>query len=597
MEVELLIVFGVILGALILFISGVVPVDQTAIIVMVSLMVTGILTPDEGLAGFSNSATITVLALLIISQALKNTGVVDVLGDQMLKISGYGQYVTILAVMVIAAFASAFINTTAVVAVFIPIAYKIAEKTKLKVALLLMPLSFAAMVGGASTMIGTSTNLLINSVSKSNGLSGFDIFELSALGVVLLLAVIIYMLVIGLRMLDKKPESISLYDKKIEAKNYLTEVLIVPGSKLIGKKFAELKLYDKKEYMLQRLIRNNEVIKPDEALTVQENDIITIKTDIHEIININNNPELRILTNIDDETIDEEQFEKDRVLIEALVVPNSNLIGRKIKEVDFQRYYDAFPLAVRRGGLLKERKLMDHKLQVGDILLMDGKHQTETEQTKHDWIIIQEISRNKIEKQLASRQKMLTSIIILLGVILMAVSNIMPIVVSAWLGVVVLFLTGCITVKKAYENIEWRVIFLLAGIIPMGTALTKTGGDQFLADFIVQIGEGSPPRVVISVMFIFTTLLTGILSNQATAILLVPIAIKIAESTGIPPEALVVAVLFGANTSFITPVGYQTNAMIYGPGNYNFSDFLKVGGLLSLLFWLLTTILIPIFYM
>lgn len=596
MQPDLIIVFIIIAGGLFLFVSGRTPIDQTSIIIMVSLMVTGVLTPEEGVAGFSNTATLTVLALLIISEALKNTGVVDELGDQLLKFTGNQVWITVFGIMLLAALCSAFINTTAVVAVFIPVMFKISRQSNIKVALLLIPLSFAAMVGGSSTMIGTSTNLLINSVAQLNGQPPFRIFDLTLFGAILFAALVVYILVVGIKFLNKKPENISVFDREVEAKNYLTELLVTPGSELIGKNFASLKLYDKTEYKLQRLIRNDTVLLPVGEMLIREGDIITVKTNIHEIININNNPNLQILTNPENRFI-EEGKEQDRILYESLIVPNSNLIGRKIRNIEFNRFYDAFPLAVRTGALLKSQKLMDHEVQIGDILLMDGKNQKETEQSKHDWIIIQQISREKIEKQILSRKKMLLSIGILLMVILLAVNSVMPILVSAWLGVVLLLLSGSISVKKAYENVEWKVVFLLAGIIPLGTALSKTGGDQYLANMILDLTEGASPRVVVSVLFLCTTLLTGVISNQATAVLLVPIAIQIATSIGISAEPLLVAILFGANTSFITPVGYQTNAMIYGPGNYTFVDFIKVGGGLSLIFWLLATWLIPWFYL
>jgi len=596
MELELIIVFFTIVSALILFVTGIFPIDQTAILVMVTLMVSGVLSPDEAVSGFSNSATITILALLIISQGLKNTGAVDAIGDQILKITGTQWWITVLVIMLLAAILSAFINTTAVVAVFIPIIFKVSKKSNLSVTALLMPLSFGAMVGGSSTMIGTSTNLLVNSVAQANGVAPFEIFDLTILGVILLATIIIYMLFIGVQILKKKAKNIEVFDEEVESKNYFTELIVVPESELIGKKFKELELYDKTEYELQRLIRDGKPIKNAKNIEVQEGDVITIKTDMHEIISINNNENIRIST-IKKEGLqkDPEQIE-NRIIFEALIVPNSNLIDRRIKDIEFNRFYDASPLAARGGGLVEDEKLMDHKIQVGDILLMDGKNQVETEQSKHEWIVLQQVARSKIEKSIASRKKMLLSILILLMVILLAVNNVLPILVSAWLGVALMFLTKCISIKKAYENVEWKVIFLLAGIIPLGTALSKSGGDQYIADFLVTYTEGSSLRVVVSVLFILTTLLTGIISNQATAVLLVPIAIQVGQTMGLPVEPLLIAILFGANTSFVTPVGYQTNAMIYGPGNYKFLDFVKIGGGLSLIFWILATWLIPILF-
>jgi len=604
MELELIIVFITIAAALILFVSGLFPIDQTAILVMVTLMVSGVLSPEEAVSGFSNSATITILALLIISQGLKNTGAVDAIGDQILQITGTQWYITVLVIMLLSAVLSAFINTTAVVAVFIPIIFKVSKKSNLSVTALLMPLSFGAMVGGSSTMIGTSTNLLVNSVAQANGAAPFGIFDLTVFGVILLVTIILYMLLVGIRALKKKGKNIQVFDEEVESKNYLTELVVVPDSNLIDQKFQDLELYDRTEYELQKLIRSGKPMKPSKDLVIKEGDVITIKTDMHEIISINNNENVKITTikngsqkkSDPEENSDSADRLENRIIFEALVVPNSNLIGRRIKDVEFNRFYDASPLAARGGGLIKDEKLRNHKIQVGDILLMDGKNQMETEQSKHEWIVLQQVARSKIEKSIASRKKMLLAIAILLVVILLAVNNILPILVSAWLGVALMFLTKCISIKSAYENVEWKVIFLLAGIIPLGTALSKSGGDQYIANFLVTYTEGASLRVVVSVLFILTTLLTGIISNQATAVLLVPIAIQVGNSMGLPVEPLLIAILFGANTSFVTPVGYQTNAMIYGPGNYKFLDFVKIGGGLSLIFWILATWLIPILF-
>ena len=325
---------------------------------------------------------------------------------------------------------------------------------------------------------------------------------------------------------------------------------------------------------------------------------MVIKTNIKEVLRLDKDEDLKIRSHYRNSSIKaaEEDEDNGEVLFEALITPNSNLIDQKIKDVNFERYYNAVPLAVRKSGLLGQQKMMDHKIKFGDILLMDGVPGRDRFYSRHDWVTIQKIAKKNIEKHLYQRDKLVMSVLILMGVILLAVSNILPILISAWLGVIIMVLTKCISFRKAYENVEWKVFFLLAGLIPLGAAMAKTGADQKVADLFTQLAWGNEPRFVISILFLFTVLFTGIVSNQATAVLLVPIAIKLAASLSMPAEPLIIAILFGANTSFLTPVGYQTNAMIYGPGNYKFSDFVKVGGLLCVIFWAIVTFLVPIFY-
>ncbi|GAA0191377.1 SLC13 family permease [Fulvivirga kasyanovii] len=598
MTFEIILLFTIVLGALVLFTSGAISVDLTALLVMVSLMATGILTPEEGISGFSNTATTTVLALLILSEGLKNTGAVELLGDKMISLTGRYEWFTLIIIMLISAFASAFINTTAVVAVFIPVMFRIARSTGIQVSVLLVPLSFAAMIGGASTMIGTSTNLLINSLGQSYGLEKLRIFDLTLMGGILFFALMLYMIFIGRHWLKKDSNQEEVIDDGHGPANYLTEIIIPEGSALINKSLNGGPLAPTRELNVLRVIRkdNGEAsFSPVHIGRLQENDVLVVKANIKELIKLSNNPNVKIITNDRLKHVNDESVETN--LFEALVVPNSNLIDRKIKDVDFRRFYDAYPLAVRKGGVIGDQKLMEHKISLGDILLMDGDSEPKTFYSRNDWITIQRIEKHEIEKHLYRKDKLAVSVAILLGVILLAVTNILPILIGAWIGVTLMVLTRCITLKRAYQNVEWKVVFLLAGIIPLGTAMNKTGADALIAHGFVELTSGTSPAFVVSGVFLLTTLLTGIISNQATAVLLVPIAIRIAAEIGMPPEPLVIAILFGANTSFLTPVGYQTNAMVYGPGNYKFTDFLKVGGLLCFIFWLLATFLIPRLYM
>ncbi len=588
MTLEILILTGIIISALVLFITGWIPMEITAICVMVSLVVTGILSPNEGFSGFSNSATLTVMALLIISEALKNTGVVEALGDLLIRLSGDTEWKVLLMIMLFAAVTSAFINTTAVVAVFIPVILKISKVKNINSGVLLIPLSFAAMLGGASSMIGTSTNLLINSVGQANGLDKFKIFELTPFGLILLVTLGLFMAVLGRFILKRRRTSIEVFERATDSKSYLTEFVVTEESAMVGLELSNTPLFKNLEITVLKI--NDRYIKTsDKKEKVKVGDVFLVKTNLKEIIRLNNEG-LLISTNFDKRKIEDGDHIQ---LVESMVMPGANIIGQRLRFIDFYRLYGAFPLALRRGADSYQRDFSLHRIKSGDILLMEGIGQEKTGPGRRDFTIIDTISRGEINKEIPIPGKKNLSLLIVLVVIGLAVSNYLPILVSAWIGVILIFVTGCIRFNEAYKNIDWRVIFLLSGVIPLGMAMQKVGGDQYIASFLVSMMKGVDIHLVVGVFFLFTTLVTSILSNQATAVLLVPIAISVASSAGLDPKLLVIAILFGANSSFISPVGYQTNAMVYAAGDYSFSDFFKVGWILSLLLSVIAALCIP----
>lgn len=596
MTISIGIVLGITVVALVLFLIDRIPVDVTAILVMVGLMVSGVLTPEEGLSGFSNTATVTILALLIISGALKNTGAVESIGNRMVKIAGKQQWFALLSIMTISAVASAFINNTAVVAVFIPVMFRVSKSLGVHVSLLLIPLSFASMVGGSTTMIGTSTNLLINSLATDHAMESFPLFQPVVMGGIFFVAAMLYMLFLGRHMIPKRSKRVRVFDKDIDTKEYITEVVILENSPEVGRILGESNLINNKHGELLRVIKSDgSVVDADDYEIIEAGDCLVMKADIAQIVETDLNRSVRIRTN----KLEERGVgvtEQEQELFEVLIPEYSNLLGQRIKDVDFVGSYDAVPLGVKKKRLTDANRLAEHKIQFGDILLLGGTPHEREELTRDNWVPIQRFSSEAIQEELPRKDRRILSVAIVAAVVGLAVFNIIPISVSAWAGVVVLFLTGCIRVDKAYRNVEWKVIFLLAGIIPLGTAISKTGADVLIADGIVNLAHGSSLQVVVGVLFAITVLLTGIVSNQATAVLLVPVAISLAQQMSFPAEPLVMTILFGASTSFLTPVGYQTNAMILGPGDYKFVDFLRVGGLLSLIFLILAVIFIPMLY-
>lgn len=596
MSVEAIIVIAIIVVAFILFVAEVIPVDQTAILVMVLLMVTGILNAEEAVSGFSNSATLTILALLIISVGLEETGFVDLIGDWMVKRIGGNHLTAIALIMITTAVLSAFINNTAVVGVFLPVMVRIAKNTEISLSKLLIPLSFAAMVGGSSTIMGTSTNLLVNSIAASYDVTGFTLFEFTKVGFILFAFFMGYMLLIGYKITpDRKKKDPSLTDE-YALKEFLTEIVIKPDSELIGKKIHETEFFENRDFEILEINRKGSSISmPEEIEKLKENDELVIKASLSEIVRLGKTEGVSILYDVD--VKDEMLTSEDSILFEVVIGPNSGLIDKKIKDVKFREEYNAIPLAVRRKGQIKQRNISDMKLNFGDIILVEALRKTlQNFYSRPDFIVMHRIPKTNIEKEFVKKDKVWLSVIITLVVIGLTVTSIFSILVSAWFGVALMFLTGCVTLKKAYLNVHWNVIFLLAGLIPLGVAMEKTGTVQIISNLLTENIAGYGIYVVVAVLFLISLLLTSIVSNNVTVVLLAPIAIELAIGLGMDVKPLLLAVLFGANTSFLTPVGYQTNTMIFGPGNYKFRDFLKVGGILCLIFLILVTFIVPYWF-
>ncbi|HET6243312.1 MAG: SLC13 family permease [Bacteroidetes bacterium] len=590
MSYEIIAVLAIIVIGLVLFVTELVRVDVTSMIIMVLLMVSGVLTPEEGVSGFSNSATITVLALLILSAGLQNTGVVSLLGNNLLKIVGKSEVQIIVVMMISTGIISAFINNTAAIAVFIPIALKVAHARNISVSKLLIPLSFAAMLGGTCTLIGTSTNLLISEISKNSGYGSFSMFEFSQLGIVFLFSGILYMAFIGRFLIParRKPEPVS---KDYELKEYLTEMIILPDSPFIGQTLSQIQLDEKYNIEVLEVLREGVPwYLPLKRKTLNEGDILLVKGDVYKLLEVSGAVGISIKAsqNIYDDWLKNE----DLVLIEAIISPDSFLNGKTIRNARFRSRYNANTLAVRRDGETLQKKLRDITLRFGDSLLIEcSKDRLDALQSTRDFIIISELEEKKFPKN-----KMIISVGIIVAVVALATFDVLNIMIGALAGVVVMFLTKCISIRKAYKEMDWQIFFLLAGIIPLGLALEKSGAATYLAQGILGITGSSGPFFMVALLYLTTTLVTEILSNNAAAVLLGPIALSMAKFMDINPKAMLFTILFAASTSFLTPIGYQTNTMIYGPGKYKYTDFFRSGALFNLFLWILSSFAITYYW-
>ncbi len=590
MTVEMIVVLALILVAVVLFASEKLPVDLVALMVMAVLLLSGIITPAEGIAGFSNEATVTVGAMFILSAALYKTGAINSIGTLTTRIFKFNFWVGLIAMMVLVGILSAFVNNTPVVAIFIPILISVAKEMKRSPARFLMPLSFASMFGGVCTLIGTSTNILLNSIAVNHGQPPFGMFEFTALGFIFFLGGSLYMLLFGIHMIPQREGEGELM-KTFGMGEYLTEIVILPESDSIGSPALQSVLVRDTGVEILEVMRNGIRLKvPFSQVTIQEGDILQVMGDVEKMKKLQERQGIRLKA---EHTYHDRDIEtEDTILAEAIIAPQSILVRKTLKETRFRNLFGVTALAIRHRDQIVHTKLGAVKLQAGDVLLLKvSKNALEELKNEDAFVFVSEVGLPQFRKD-----KIPAGLLIAVGVVTTASLGVLPIVVSAIVGCVLMVFVGCLTLEEAYKSIDWKVIFLLAGALTLGVAMEKSGAAMLVSNKLVHAVGGWGPVAMVSVFFLLTTVLTNMMSNNATAVLLAPIAISTATSLNIDPRPLLMAVTFAASSSFMTPVGYQTNTMIYGAGRYRFKDFLKVGTPLNVLLWIVATIFIPQFW-
>lgn len=593
---SILLTLSIVVLALVLFIGEWLPVDITAILVTVLLMLLGIVTPEEGISGFGNSATITVMAMFILSAGIARTGVVQVVSDLLLKWGGKQPTQQIFAMGVIVGPISAFLNNTAVLAVFLPIVEDWCRKQGISVSKLLIPLSYVAIMGGMITVIGTSTNILASGLSEKLGYGTFSLFQFTKLGLITFAIGLVYLALIAPRLLvDRKEPDSEGVGRAYGLKDYVSEVVITPGSSLVGQTVRTSALQRKFDIDVLELIHNgNHFPQPVADKVLTAGDILLLRASREDLLKIKDERGLDILPDVQfgQQTLEENLSSGIEGVAEVLILSNSNLTGSTLKELRFRQRYNATVLAIRRGQELVRDRLGKVPLRFGDLLLVQGPKESFLGlQTSRDLLVM-----DQRDVETLRRDKAAIAIAIGLGVVITAAFDWIPILVSALLGVVLMVLTGCLKPGELYGAVRWDIIFLLAGLIPLGVAMEKSGATKWLAENLVALGGNFSGYWILTFFFIITVLITEILSNNASVVLLLPIAAEVAKTLDLNPFAFMFAVTFAASNSFMTPIGYQTNTMVYGPGGYKFLDFTRVGAPLSLLMTLVTPLLIVLIY-
>ncbi|MGB3533677.1 MAG: SLC13 family permease [Microcoleaceae cyanobacterium] len=587
---------SILVVALISFIFEWLPVDLTAITVAVVLMLFGLVTPTEGISGFGNSATITVMAMFILSSGITRTGVIQIIRDGLVKWGGKHPNQQIFVLGAIVGPISAFINNTAVVAIFLPIIEDWCKQQKLSVSKVLIPLSYASIVGGMMTMIGTSTNILASGISEQLGYGAFSIFQFTQVGIILFVIALIYISFIAPYLLTERKQTDSdLVSQDYDLKDYVSELVIKPRSSLIGQTLQESEIQRKFDLDVIELL-HNKVRFPQPLADKQLNagDVLVVRCSREDLLKIREERGLDLLPDVQfkQESLETVLGSGAEQIAEVLILSNSRLIGTTLKDLRFRQRYNATVLAIRRGSELVRGRLGRIPLRFGDVLLVQGPQQSFIGlQTTRELLVLEQRNVENLRQDKAR-----IAVAIIVGVILIAAFNIAPILVSALAGVIVMVITGCLKPGEIYGAVRWDVIFLLAGLIPMGIAMEKSGATQWLSDNLVSIGGNLSGYWILVFFFIVTVGLTEVLSNNASVLLMIPIAASVANTLELNPFSLMFAVTFAASCSFMTPIGYQTNTMVYSPGGYKFFDFTRVGAPLTLIMTIVTPLLIMWIY-
>ncbi len=593
MTIEIAVVLGIIILMFLLFISETFPLDLTALIILSVLLLFGFLTPGEAIRGFSNPAVITIALLFVLSHAIQKSGILEFLVIKLNKLTETSRYLGLSVFLLSVAFASAFVNNTAIVAIFIPVTIRLAQQYHLSPSKLLMPLSYVAILGGTLTLVGTSTNLLVNSIYVENtGNTPLEMFEFAKFGVIMLIIGMVYVLFAVPFLIPSRTVTTSL-TQSYHMGGYLTELKISKESPLVGRTCLDRAINRNYDITVLDIQRSDVLISKDIRNTIlQVNDILFVRGSLENFLRMKEVEKVSMLT--DEKLTQAELVHDNNTLVECILTNQSDLVGKSLMEINFRRRFGSFILAIRREGAIFRRKIAHIILRSFDTLLVYGSREKLNElATSGDFIMIGEIDAT-LKKH---RFWWMSIVVILLAVILSAL-GVFPILKGAIIGAVLLMILRVISANEAYQSINWQVIVLISALIPMGIVIHKTGTAYWMGNGLINLvnlieDPSWHPFIMLSLIYLTTMILTELASNAATGIIMTPIAISAAVQMNLDPRPFIFAVCYAASASFITPIGYQTNLMVYGPGGYKFSDYVKVGMPLSITLWLMATWMIP----
>ena len=590
MTTEIAIVLALLVIALILFGTERIPIEVVSLLLVMALVLTKTLTVSEAFAGFGNDIVITIAGLFILTGGLAKTGVIDLVGRRLHRTAGDSEFRIVALIMFAAAACAAVMKNTTTVAMFLPVVLGIAARRNLSPSKLLMPLAFGAILGGTCTLIGTSTNLAVSGALPRYGIQPFTMFELTRVGMVIVGVGMVYMLLVGLRLLPggKAAESLT---EQYHVRHYMTEVIVLDDSPLIGKSLAETRIGDELDLTVLGILRGEKQYRmaPHPREQIKANDLLLVQGRVEDILKVKAEAGIEIKPDfiLNDSVLED----KDTELFEAAVPRASDFVGRTLKRLDLRKLHGVVVLAINRHGVNLLSKISRVRQRFGDVLLIQGnREQVERLAAEGHILLLEEIS----EKQ--ARPEKRRWALLAFGIFLfLSLTHLVPLPIAVLLGVMILLASQSLRMSEVYEIIDWRLLILIACMMSFGIAMEKTRADQYLADLIVKGTGQYGPTAVLAGFFVMTVALTQPMSNQAAALVMLPISVKTALALGLNPRTFAVTVTYAASCSFLTPLE-PACVLVYTPGRYRFLDFVKVGSILTVAVFAIVILLVPVFW-
>lgn len=583
------IIFGTLLLTLILFITGRWRYDVVALIALLVVTLTGLIPVEQVFSGFSNSAVVTVAAVLVLSRGLQNSGVVDLIGGWLSRLKG-GITIQLAALTAIVAILSAFMNNVGALALLLPVVLQLARKKQIPASSLLMPVAFASLLGGMTTLIGTPPNIIAASFREQTGEAPFSMFDFTPVGGGVALAGLLFIVLIGWRLIPKR-QGRDASDSLFEIENYITEVKVSEKSHLAGKRLREIGDFSKAEVLIIGLVRGGERrMEPSAYTKLQANDILIVSADTENIKKLAGTSGVELVGN---EKINRQDLESDEVtLMEAVIMPNSMMAGGTARSLNMRSRYGVNLLAISRQGKLLRRRLDHIRFQVGDVVLLQS-HAETMKKIVETLGCLPLAGRNL---RIGQPRQIFLALAIFTAALVTAALGMIPVQVAFVAAVVLMVIVKLVSLADAYESVDWPIIILLGAMIPVGGALETTGGAQLVADSILRISNQMSPIITLIILLVATMFLSDLVNNAASIVLMAPIGISVAEGMGVSIDPFLMAISIGASCAFLTPIGHQSNTLVMGPGGYKFGDYWRIGLLLEGIVAIVAIPLILIFW-
>ncbi|MEM1059621.1 MAG: SLC13 family permease [Verrucomicrobiota bacterium] len=593
----MIMVLGVLALVLLAFLLELASPDIIAMSAFCALFVFGVVPVADLLTVFSNSAPITIACMFIVTAALEKSGAIDDITHLLSKHLPAPLRLILLIVTLFVGVSSAFVNNTPIVALFMPVLLALARERGLAASKLLIPLSYASIMGGSCTLIGTSTNIIVSGIASKSGFEPFGFFELAWIGVPILTIGVVYLTIVGPWLLPER-QSLTAVLSPEDRRQQLCQVLIKPDSILIGEILTDTRLAtNPKEFRILQVRRDGKtLLAPMDKIKIRKFDRILISAS-QDRLEKTAQGQYQLQEKLEDELGLQSLSTIAGSIIEGVISPHSSLLGKSIRNINFRQKYGMLVLALHRHGQNLSKNFLDEKLEFGDTLLLLGSVDNFAElQEQGDFMLLEDDLPRTFR-----RPKAKWAWLAIASVVTISAANLLPIVAAGLLAVLFVLMTKCLDSEEAYKAVDWQIIFLIYGMLGVGVAMESSGAAQFIANETVGLAEGIFPAVllpyaVLSLTYLLTTILTEMMSNNATAVVMAPIAIGIALALGVDPRPFIIVVAIASSEAFVTPIGYQTNTMVYGVGGYKFSDYVRIGLPLSLILWVTASLLIPVIW-